>query len=539
MTLICRNAGLMALVALGFGCGPAVADVVRKQDLSGKEALGAAAVEPVDCTGQAKKFKPLAVDWEPDKRVELEASMKKGLVAVKYDCKSFEIIVECKLDGAYEYTGVSIREKVIKITDMDELSVNLPISSGSLGGEVRSGRTIDLALVMIGMKAAAVSKVNVADMSGCEDVTHFIRSAQLGAFSMATGSSGKVVAAAQLFGVGVGGKSASDHKALNRDGEIASCKKSDPDATAPPSQCRAPLKVELVPVMRTAIVASKGKKKPSPKVPPPENVCPKGYFNADGVCTKKQTVPHLCDAADEADCKAQCDRGHAGSCVNVGNLAYMKFKDAPSAFRAALPSWQKACEAQHVDGCFGVAQAHYAFAATEEGYDPDRMKKAIAGYSHACRLGSTNACLNGSVTYDDPGALQSFPRAAAFAARGCSLGGGTSCRLLAMAYFKGRGVKTDAARGARLLRRACLADTDGAYCVEYAETFAKGRAGLTVDAGAVAWGYERACGKDPGYACGEAGNYYKGQSDAVKAAGYYARGCKAGDEDACKAAKPE
>ena len=147
----------MALVVLGFGCGPAVADVVRKQDLSGKEALGAAVVEPVDCTGQAKKFKPLAVDWEPDKRVELEASMKKGLVAVKYDCKSFELIVECKLDGAYEYTGVSNREKVIKISDMDELSVYLPISSGSLGGEVRSGRTIDLALVMVGMNWRAIS----------------------------------------------------------------------------------------------------------------------------------------------------------------------------------------------------------------------------------------------------------------------------------------------------------------------------------------------------------------------------------------------
>jgi hypothetical protein len=60
------------------------------------------------CTGTPKQAKPLIVDLDPDARVDLEATMKKGVAVVAYDCKSFRVLPACKVPEArYEYAGVS------------------------------------------------------------------------------------------------------------------------------------------------------------------------------------------------------------------------------------------------------------------------------------------------------------------------------------------------------------------------------------------------------------------------------------------------
>lgn len=56
------------------------------------------------------------------------------------------------------------------------MAVNLPLSSGKLGTEVQSGRSIDLALVLVGRRSTLVGGVERKTLTGnCEGATHFVQ----------------------------------------------------------------------------------------------------------------------------------------------------------------------------------------------------------------------------------------------------------------------------------------------------------------------------------------------------------------------------
>src|SRR6185436_9885133 len=126
--------------------------------------------------------------------------------------------------------------------------------------EMESGRSIDLALALVGLRSTTISKVDRTELSGsCEGATHFMQTASVGAFSMATGSVGKVAAAAELFSVGAKASSESSRKAVTSDGSLKDCMSSDPDADAPPKQCRAPISVQLLPIQTAPAAPTKAK----------------------------------------------------------------------------------------------------------------------------------------------------------------------------------------------------------------------------------------------------------------------------------------
>ena len=68
----------------------------------------------------------------------------------------------------------------------------------------------------------------------------------MGAFVMATGTEAKVRTTAELFGVGAAAGSQSAKQVHTREGELAECKEADPEAAAPPKQCGAPLRIDLM-----------------------------------------------------------------------------------------------------------------------------------------------------------------------------------------------------------------------------------------------------------------------------------------------------
>src|SRR5687767_9235086 len=139
---------LLVVVASLASCGGHGGELVRPKDFVARDAVGAPAPA---CTGAPQLAKPLVVDLDPDARVDLEAAMKKGVVVVAYDCQSLRVLPACKLEASgYEYAGVSRKEQVVQMKSQDELSVNLPLAAQKFGGSVQAGRSIDLALVLIG-----------------------------------------------------------------------------------------------------------------------------------------------------------------------------------------------------------------------------------------------------------------------------------------------------------------------------------------------------------------------------------------------------
>lgn len=552
-------------------CGGAVGEAIRPNEQTATGALGAKAPT---CAGEPKAARPYIVDLDPDARLDLEASMKKGVTVVAYDCSSLKVLSACTLpDSAYEYAGTSRKEQVVQMNSVDELHANLPISSAKLGAEVQSGRSIDLGLVWIGRRATTLAKVTKDDLKGsCDGATHYVQNAILGAFSMTTGSVGKAAAVAEVFNYGGGAKSESDRKAMNKDGSIAECQKSEPDSEAPPSECRAPLRVELAPIFGVVPIAKatkdakgkEGEKKEEKASAAAENPCPEGFEYADGICTRGKAQAHLCAPKDEEDCKAQCDKGSADSCLNYAQIVKSKKSRA-----AAMPFFKKACDGDVADGCGELGNAMWPDSDDKE--VEKQAKASLAILAKGCSMGSGFSCdLAGDMQTDKDYKVLDVAAALKSYDRGCSLGYGTACWSLANVYFKGKLVPQDEAKGVSLLLKACQgANAD--ECSELGTIYAKGKHGVTVDdeksyrysrraceldtmwcedaaRAAVKTGKDteafqladRGCKGDDDASCVLLGDYHKAgrgtAPDEAKAKAIWTRLCKDGDgdDDACK-----
>ena len=386
----------------------------------------------------------------------------------------------------------------------DDLSVNLPFNSAKLGAEMHSGRSIDLAIVLIGRKTTTVSKVERKDLEGsCEGATHFLQSASVGAFAMGRGTVGKVSAAADLFKVGVRGAGEASGNTLNSDGLLDDCRKSDPDAADPPGQCRAPLRVELIPLggeetSATASAETKSDKKSTKKAKkddeaaPVANPCPADYQSAGVMCTRAVDVAHLCKPKDRQDCKAQCEKGSAESCFNLAD--YMP-KGTPDAERAAV--YKKACDGGFGDGC-----AWFSLYARPGDFGVSAMprwREALKAASTGCAMGSGVSC---QFLGDILGAPVDFPSftnegaAARAYERGCMLGHGDSCGDASVAYRQGNGVTANPTKAVELLDKACQAGSND-QCADLAELLAEGTDGVTKDLPRAYPIARKACRKEP------------------------------------------
>jgi uncharacterized protein len=584
MTGLWLLAGGLVLMSCGGGAG----GVVRPEDYKGGDALGAAASK---CEGSPKFARPLTVDLDSDTRSDLEAQMKSGVVVVAYDCVNLRVLDACKPpSGEYAYAGISLKEEVVQMKGLDELKVNLPIGAANLSGEVKAGRTIDLALVSVGRRTAGLSGVKRSELTGgCEGATHFLQKAFVGAFSLATGSSGKAAAVADLFAYSGEGKSESERSAARKDGSLESCKTSDPDADKPPAQCRSPLRVELLPIEDDGAAAA------APTPPPPaaegvavdENPCRDGYKLVEGVCSKNLEVAYTCDPKSETECQQQCERGSAESCVNAGAfIANQYWKITwPVAKEKSRPFFKKACDAGNQEGCAGYVRATFPLAQDAKSQLP-LAKELLAINKKACDAGATLACFDlgtflssvyeGQPFVDEQASLRYFERSCllghpdgcntagllhmktepakglALYQRGCDGGDGFVCNQLAMRLITGMdNTAKDLPRGERLAKRACALNIENcgftgelfedankpAQAVEFARKGCEDkdtRTGLDEGDQGRALQYR-------GGACVTLGKFYKDgvgvKKDAKKAKAYFKKACDLGYGPGCTWAK--
>ena len=517
-----RGLGLFSVVLTA--CGGAAGAAVAPEEHTAAEALG---VEPVTCSGAPRYAEPLIIDLPSNARLDFEVAMKEGVAVVAYDCKSIEVLKGCKVEGEYRFAGVSRKERVVQISNLDDLAVNLPLGAAKLSTDIQSGRSIDLAMVLVGKRSSPSMEVVREDLSGsCEGATHFVRAATLGAFSMATGSQGKVSAVADVFGAGTAATSSSERRSVSRDGDLTSCKTSKPDAEQPPGECQSAIRLELLPfTARRSGRSEEGPRKPEPA----RNPCPEGYRLAEGICTKAAQQGYLCAPDDEADCRAQCEAGNGGSCYNLGHHLRWKKNDEAQ----AKPLFRKGCEAGVADSCtaYGLAQWP-ADKVNEAGF-----QAALGSFKKACAMGSGPGCDNASALLGGvgPASITDYAQKAVYAKRACAFGEDSGCIELAFLQLEGKGVARDEAVGLRTLSKSCdYGSADS--CWFLGNVYAKGERGVKADHARAGEAHGRGCALDRG-GCYEAGEAYSKAGDNTKALEYWERGCHPdGEEFSCKKA---
>jgi len=506
---------LALLLALSLGCGAGLpAENLRPQETTAQEALGLADV-PAHCREVGGYGEPLVVDWDTKRRLDLELAMRRGIAVVRYDCRRLELLPDCRVEGGYRFAGVSRKEDVVQLKGRDEIEANLPFSGAQLGARLARDASLDLALVRVGKKATTVADLPATALEGrCDGATHFVRGATVGAFAMARGTRGEVRAVAQMFGLGTTGQSRSERSSDVRDGDLTSCRTSDPDAEAPPDECQSAIRLELVPLAKGPVARTE--KEGDQGLKPTENSCPEGFRRSGLACVpESEDLPQLCRPGDEAGCRKQCDRGHAESCFNLGVITYQDLllehattRPTEPEMKQVLAVMERACEAGSLKGCRSAAFIYgQCPLGAEKKCAPRSPDKARARYEKACDGGLPQACsgLAAKLEYGQLGEADAG-QALGLYRRACDLGEGYSCMVAGRRLIEGRGVDRDVLAGLDVWRRSCEAGSL-LTCRELADAYDRPDLMKPEPKRAAAL-LERLCAADYGASCHDLAEFY-------------------------------
>jgi hypothetical protein len=381
----CIAATVLALLIAG--CGPPRPDNPTAVEASARNACGDGANAP------------LVVDWQPERRMDLESAMGERLAVVQWQCPELRVLPGCHVEGGYRYVGTSPKEQMIRMRDGASIAANLPLSAASLTADLEAsfaqGASLDLALVMVGKRATDRARFSRDELRGsCAGATHVVHSATLGAFAMGTGASAESRTVAEVFDLGASFATSSSRSVQTRDGELSACAAAGTASTAAPAQCDAVLRVELAPV---------GEPAPPVAVLSPQQV--------EGLAGK------FC--SDPAACRQRCESGDSRGCFEWGVILMLGDRvdrDLGAGTRAMVRS----CELGEMTACTLVGIAYLG--AGHERADAEKGRRMLSG---PCDRGQAQACMALGQSYENAGDAQT---AARFFQRACSLGERSGCR---------------------------------------------------------------------------------------------------------------
>ncbi len=515
---------LLALTAVA--CAPGAAgELIRPDDPT---AAGAFGESETQCHESGESAQPLIVDWRAHERANLEEAMSGRVAVVKYDCNGLRLLRDCYVPGSYGFLAMSRKKEAVKLNDADEIRTNLPLGGlkmiANFKAEIERGMTVDLATVMIGKRTTTVRSAALEEAKGqCDGATHYVRGAFIGAFAMKSGTRGKVVSEAELFGSGVAGESSSSKSIDNADGEPRRCDHVEADVEKSPAGCSAMLRLELVGLLD----------KPSSSPPeqrPSVRSCPGDTVLADGKCTRRNKTENPYQCGDTAqECTTQCDRGQAESCNRLGTMYAAGGGGLSKDVVKATQLYQRACEAGAASGCHNLALAYE----TGAGGVARDAAKAVGLFRRACDAGLPDSCSSLGVRHHNGGGglARDVTKAVPLFRRACDGGNADGCSNLGSMYVSGRGgVAQDTAIAARLYQRACEGGSPPG-CANLARMYKAGGFGVAKDDAKAVELLQRGCRFGGDISCADLGLMYdegRGRlaKDEAKAITFYQRSCR-------------
>lgn len=239
--------GSVVLTAAG-GCARVPAASTRTPHTVAPD-LGQA-TDQARCSVRRSADRPLVVEWPAADRAALEARAQRGLVAVRYEGCSMEVLTHCEVAGQYDFVALSPKQERVSIRSADELYARLPVGAARLEGKLERGGELTVDMSIVGRQQADRHVVAHEELSGrCERATHVLTGLTVGAFTLHAVSALEAGASAKVAGAGAGGSLERAHELLARDGDPRACEGSTGEGVAtPPPGCGALLRVEAVPL---------------------------------------------------------------------------------------------------------------------------------------------------------------------------------------------------------------------------------------------------------------------------------------------------
>jgi len=205
--------------------------------------------DPGQCRVEGEREKPLTVEWPSAERGALETAARTGTVVVRYDGCEIELLTRCKTPGLYRFRGFSPKQDQLSIKTVDDLHAKLPIAGARFEARVGQGSELGVDMMLVGRYDLERSEVGKGELVGqCDGATHVVGGMTIGAYELYSAASAEAGGGMQVADVGLGGGSKASKETLTQDGKVAACATATPQSNAPPEDCAAIIRIEVIPL---------------------------------------------------------------------------------------------------------------------------------------------------------------------------------------------------------------------------------------------------------------------------------------------------
>ncbi len=236
---------LLLALGLAAGCAPSL-----QSGGSHRAALIKQAGVAPTCEGSSRtEDRPFVVTWDGTDVAEFEALAQRDTVFVRYVGCKLDVIRTCRNDqipgelGAYGQPVItSGTNNTVEINDQNELHARLPLGVVSFGAKVAEGASLRLTYHVAGVAQDDRERVYAQELAkarGCDEVTHFVRAYNIGAFSLETANRNAAGGSVDVKNVGAGASHSASERRLASAGDLASCD------TGSKLHCRVPIRLVL------------------------------------------------------------------------------------------------------------------------------------------------------------------------------------------------------------------------------------------------------------------------------------------------------
>jgi len=202
------------------------------------------------CSVKRGADNPFIVEWDGTDRARLEAAIRRGVVAVRYQGCEVELLPACNAELAYDYVALNPKQESVEVHDTDELYARFPRGAIRLEAKLQRAGSLAVDMMVVGRHEAPSPRITREQLHGtCMTATHVITGLTIGAFSFHTGSKEELAASMEIGAQGeVGRSSAGQREELSTDGDVTACQLATPDDPRPPERCGAIMRIEVVPL---------------------------------------------------------------------------------------------------------------------------------------------------------------------------------------------------------------------------------------------------------------------------------------------------
>lgn len=229
------------------------------------------------CRVSKSQDNPLVVEWPSTDRAALEASLKRGPVAVRYTGCEMQVLRECRLQGKYRYVSITPKQDVVTIRDEDQLYASLPVGAPLLEARLKTSGQLNVDTTLVGRFELEDPSISGEATGNCGGATHLVSGVTVGAFTFSAGAQLEAEVGASWV---ASGKTAGARETLTRDGDAAACQQASA-AGSPPDRCGAIVRIEVSKIPANVVLPSVAAA-PTP-VAPSSNAAPAWLLAGIGV----------------------------------------------------------------------------------------------------------------------------------------------------------------------------------------------------------------------------------------------------------------